>query len=56
MYTNQFFTDIYRLVVLTVHTDAYNARSGDFHADDNDNDNDDRQTNRLLYPLCMRAG
>ena len=42
------------MVVLTAHTDAQNARSGDFRADDNDND--DRQTDRLLYPLCMRTG
>ena len=38
---NQFFTDIYGLVVLTACTDAYNTRSGDF---------DDR---RLLYPVCI---
>ena len=42
----------YRLVVLTAHIDAKNARSGDFRAD-NDNDDDNR---RLLYPLRMRAG
>ena len=33
-HTHQFFTDIYRLVALTACTDAYNVRSGDFCADD----------------------
>ena len=34
------------------------SRSGDFHSDNNNNDDDDddRHTNRLLYPLRMRAG
>ena len=36
MHTNQFFTDIYLLIVLIARIDAYNARSGDFRADDDD--------------------
>ena len=34
--------------VLTAHTDAYNSRSAD--SDDND-----RRTNRLLYPLRLHV-
>ena len=34
--------------------DAWIFQTGDFYADDDDDD--DRHTNRLLYPLRMRAG
>ena len=47
-----FFASFNSLVVLTIHSDAYISRSGDFRAD-----NDNKQTNQLFYPLgaCARG-
>ena len=49
--SSQFFYAFDSLIILTI---AYILRSGDFRGD-NDDDND-RQTNQLLYTLRMRAG
>ena len=46
--SSQFYASFDSLVVLTIRSDAYISRSGDFRADDN------RRTNRLL--ARMRAG
>ena len=52
-----FIDDSDSLTTLIAHYEAYILRSGDFRADDNDNNDDDnRQTNRLLYLLHMRKG
>ena len=45
-----FFAIFDSLIVLTTRSDVYISKSGDFRADNNDNDK------RLLYPLRMRAG
>ena len=45
-------TDI--MIALATHWDAQMSRSGGFGVDDGDKNN--KQWNRLLYPLCMRAG
>ena len=41
------------MIVLTIRSDAYISRSGDFHADNNDND---RRANGLLYPFVHAHG
>ena len=38
--------------LITSCTDAQISRTGDFCADNNNNDTADRHTNRLLYPCC----
>ena len=51
--SSQFFDSFDSFIIFTICSDAYILRSGDFRAD-NDDDND-RWTNWLLYPLRMRA-
>ena len=50
--SSQFFAVFDSLVAITTHPGAQNSRSGPFRVNDDDN----RRTNRLHYPLlCMRA-
>ena len=48
-------SDSLMLLITRYEAYMYILRSGNFRADDN-NSNDDRRTNQLLYPLRMRVG
>ena len=55
---SQFFDAFDSLIVLTICSDAYISRSGDFCAhNDNNNDDDDRQTDKpIASPLAHVHG
>ena len=51
-----FISDSDSLMTLITCYEAYISRSGDFHANDDNNDEDDRWKNQLLYPLRIHMG